>query len=141
MSKSKNPAGASTQTTHKLRSNAPRLAWVLKAEEPIYAWRVHENPAIDVGPKEYQRDIELLKASAAIRKVGTITKENKESDRINQWELTNHAKDVLKESLDHKETLPCGHRPHIHHKEDGTFGCRYCEEERSYARETIEALL
>lgn len=95
------------------------------------------------GGHDWRQLMRRLKAREVIAVVETVTRDNPDggSDYIRQWEWIGGARSFLREYHDSSDALPCGHRPHVHHREDGAFGCQYCDQARDYDRETVEELV
>lgn len=98
---------------------------------------------ITIGERQWRQLIRQLKARGAISASDTVTRNQPDggSDYIREWQWSPAARDYLQAYHDDSETLPCGHRPHIHHRDDGAFGCKYCDEARQYSRAQIEAVM
>lgn len=71
----------------------------------------------------------------------TVTREKHNGENACIYHWNERVKQQLEEYRDSLDTLPCGHRAHIHNTREGRFGCRYCDEQRDYPRELIDSLL
>jgi len=71
--------------------------------------------------------------------VGAVKVVNRRTDEYNKYRWKEGVRERLIEYLESLETLPCGHRLHIKHTENG-YDCKYCDEDRSYAEKTIKRL-
>lgn len=135
------------QMAHILKKGAPDFKPLLELPNPFCVWDIEDSP-IDMGGDTYQQLLARLKRAGAVAQVDTRVeiKPVERNDRpgtttryeANVYQWNPRAKKILREAVDHDETLPCGHRVHIRNHGDGTFGCRYCNQERHYDRETIE---
>jgi len=127
-------------TTHQLRANAHDYEPLLAVPDEFTYWDT------DLERREFQRLAQGLKAIGALDVVGQKRKTkgyhdpdtNTSKHIVNVYRWVEEAKTQLQDVLEYDETLPCGHRVHIKNHGDGTYGCRYCDEERHYSRETIE---
>lgn len=84
-----------------------------------------------------QRTLELMERCNLV----TVTREKYQGRNSCVYHWNDDVKDKLEAYRDNLDTLPCGHRAHVHNTRDGRFGCRYCDEDRDYSRELIESLL
>lgn len=127
-------------TSHLLRAKAYDYEPLLHVPEKFTFWDT------ELSREEFTELIQQLTRNGAVRTVGQATTTKHADDPntktsqhiVNKYQWKQKAKAKVKDALEHEETLPCGHRPHIKNHGDGTYGCRYCDEERHYSRETIE---
>jgi hypothetical protein len=60
---------------------------------------------------------------------------------IKEYEFTDsEVREFATESVNNRNTLPCGHTAHILNKGDH-YGCKYCDEQREYSKETVREAL
>jgi len=71
---------------------------------------------------------------------GALKVVSKNPADYHKYEWRQDAQERLQEYRESLDTLPCGHRVHIVHKDNGTYGCKYCNEEREYSRDFIKSL-
>jgi len=128
--------GSKVQTTQTIRKNAHYFEPFLDFPQEFTVWDT------ELDNYEYQQRVEKLKSCGAVIDLGYQKQRNESGswNRVKEYRLTNHARKTLELALD-TETFECGHRIHVHHKDGGGFGCKYCDEERSYSRETVEDAL
>lgn len=62
-------------------------------------------------------------------------------DVIREWQWKPGAREYLESYADRSDALPCGHRPHIYHHEDGRFGCKFCDVEQNYSKDDVLAVM
>jgi len=111
------------------------LAELLELDEP---WTVR-----DCGGEQIKtaRDLKKLLVLEVIEIVGQKDVRwpgQTQSETINCYAFDRRAREVLEQYRQSRNELPCGHRAHIHHRSDGRFGCRYCDEDRTFDRAVVE---
>lgn len=122
-----------------VKSNAEQLKPILDVEVPFTSRDIEGNS------KQMRMVLRHLCTLGVLERVGAEVVERSDPDdsrthEVNRYRWNPRYLDMLKEIDDRDDTLPCGHRGHIRNKGD-SFGCRYCDEERNYDRETIEEAL
>lgn len=108
---------------------------LLELDEP---WTVKDVPMTDVN--RVKGVMNQLNWANAIEKTGERCIErddpSRKSRRINEYRITEAARRFLSDYAAQRDTLPCGHRAHVHHRDNGGFGCQYCDAE--FDREQVE---
>jgi len=84
-----------------------------------------------------QRTLEIMQRCNLV----TVSREKYQGRNSCVYHWNHDVKAKLEDYRDNLDTLPCGHRAHVHNTRDGRFGCRYCDEDRDYPRELVESLL
>jgi len=96
---------------------------------------------LDCEKHAYRSVIKKLQAIGAVRRVGQRRQEYKNcSNLVYEWAWEPAVVEKLREYVEDRDQLPCGHRAHVHHHDDG-YGCQYCDEQRDFTRETVEAVI
>lgn len=61
--------------------------------------------------------------------------------RYNVYQFRDSHAEYIKQRNENMDQLPCGHKAHVHHRQDGGFGCKFCSETREFDRETVEEVM
>jgi hypothetical protein len=118
-----------------IRTHLDDIRPVLEVAEP---WAIEDLP-MDMG--EACGVTRSLFRNNVIEKVGKDhTKGHNQTCWVWSFRFREQPRAYAEDYLESKNTLPCGHTAHIHHR-DGKYGCKHCEQERDYSRETIENAL
>jgi len=87
--------------------------------------------------------MQSLKHAGAIEKTGgerTTPRDDASPYRTHTWRWVDGVREWLQDAVAGRDELPCGHRAHIYHHDDG-YGCKYCDERREFDRATVRAVI
>lgn len=85
--------------------------------------------------------LRILRNSGAIKVVDEVRVNDVNGNGrswINEYEWHDSAIEYLESYQENRPELPCGCRAHIYHNDDGTLGCRYCEDDPVFDREVVK---
>ena len=102
-------------------------------------WTVHDLP-----DRADRHGVYTLKREGAICQVERDIYEPG-GELLNKWKWKPNAKQALKNRLEQRETLPCGHRIHVtHHPEKDCLTCKECRQDGTlpeYEKDMVKELL
>lgn len=127
------------------KGNQTRLRNVYEEHREVVELLIQRDQwAVDDVPmhgKPYVAAVHALQNSQAIREVDQRWRDRDDhhsGNFVSVWEWVGQKRELLREYVDGRNELPCGCRAHVYHKDGGGYGCRYCDVEREYSRETVK---
>ncbi len=108
---------------------------VLDAGEP---WLAHDLPYDN---RKAQALMNRLRAMGAVTIVDTVVTDAELSNRGHVYEWSDGIRELLEDYRQREDRFACNHRAHVHHRDDGQLGCKYCDDAVVYDRATVRGLI
>lgn len=135
--RSDRPTALSNQHVGRLKSefDSLRLDEVLDLDDGF--------TAREIGRDQYETKklLRILRNSGAIEVIGDVTVVDQGgcgTSWVNEYRWRREVVDYLETYKDERSELPCGCRAHIYHNDNGTLGCRHCDDDPEFGREEVK---